>query len=360
MNTNWKSATVERVENFKLFYSKKNKRPLLGFFYGSEYPVLRYNSGKDIPIKKYLTPGDFKIESYLEDFEYLFEKHENCGGDFIWSSSIYWGIPWLEAALGCPVLLNSYDSGSIHAERIPNFSGFQHVPNFSMDNKWVKFAIDFLEKTAEKSNGRYPLATTRMRGISDLLSLLYGTEDLIMKMMINPDEVMKTAEKLTKFWISFGKMQLERIPEFHGGVGSFYYNAWAPKDTIWHQEDAVALLSPDLYEAFIKPWDEQIVDAFGGCIMHQHSNGYFPYEYYIKMNFTALELHIDTGGPSAESLAPVYHKIMSSKPLIIWGEIPVKDMDWIFSNLPSEGLAVITVVNSEDEARQLWEKYIVN
>ena len=39
-------------------------------------------------------------------------------------------------------------------------------------------------------------------------------------------------------------MQIERIPDFHGGVGSFYYNAWAPKGTIWHQEDAAALLSP--------------------------------------------------------------------------------------------------------------------
>jgi len=92
--------------------------------------------------------------------------------------------------------------------------------------------------------------------------------------------------------------------------------------------------------------------------MHQHSNGYFPYDFYVDMNFTALELHIDQGGPSAESLEGVYREIMAKKPLIIWGEIPEQDMDWIFSQLPGKGLAVITVVNSPEEAKELWNKYI--
>ena len=123
MNKTWKKSIPERVEYFKLFYQKKNTRPLFGFFFGSEYPVHRYNSGRNIPLRKILDPSDFPIDSYLDDFNFLFEKHEECGGDFIWSSSIYWGIPWVEAALGCPILLSSYESGSIHAERLPSFSG---------------------------------------------------------------------------------------------------------------------------------------------------------------------------------------------------------------------------------------------
>jgi hypothetical protein len=358
MTTEWKKSIPERVEHFKSYYAGKNSRPLFGFFYGSEYPVHRYRSGKLIPVQKFLTPGDFKVESYLDDFDDLFEKHEECGGDFIWSSSIYWGIPWVEATLGCPILLSNYESGSIHAEKMPGFKGAGDIPTFSMDNEWVKLAVEFLEKTTQRSNGRYPMATTRMRGISDLLSLLYGTENLIVAMMLEPDAVMRTAEKLTDFWIEFGKMQIERIPEFHGGIGSFYYNTWAPRGTIWHQEDAAALLSPELFERFIKPWDDKIVAAFEGCIMHQHSSGYFPYEYYVNMDFTALELHIDSGGPTAEALEGVYKKIMEKKPMIIWGDIPVSDLDWIFSKLPPEGLAIITVVNDAGQAEKLWKRYI--
>lgn len=358
MNNNWKKSIEERVEQFKSFYSKQNKRPLLGFFYGSEYPVHRYRAAKAIPEKVWLTPDHFNIDSYLNDFEYLFEKHEVCGGDFIWSSSIFWGIPWVEATLGCPIILNSYASGSIHAETLPGFKGPDDIPEFSVDNIWVKKAIIFLESMAKRSNGRYPLATTRMRGISDLLSLLYGTENLIFAMLERPDEVAAVAEKLTDFWIQFGKIQLEYIPEFHGGIGSFYYNTWAPEGTIWNQEDATAILSPDLYNKFIRECDEKIVSAFKGCIMHQHSNGYFPYKFYINMNFIALELHLDKGGSSAESLQPVYKKIMYYKPLIIWGEIPEYDLDWIFNHLPARGLAIITVVKNAEEAKCIWNKYI--
>jgi hypothetical protein len=358
MTNQWKKSVEKRVEKFRSFYAKKNCRPLFGFVLGSEYPVHRYNAAKNIPENIHLTPAHFYIDSYLDDFDYLFEKHEECGGDFIWSASIYWGIPWIEAALGCPIVLNSYSCGSIHVESLPGFNGPEDIPEFSTNNPWVRKAIDFLDRAAKRSNGRYPLATTRMRGISDLLSLLYGTENLIFAMLERPDEVRFVSEKLTDFWIQFGKMQIDRIPEFHGGTGSFYYNAWAPKGTIWHQEDAAALLSPDLYETFIREWDEKIVDAFDGCIMHQHSNGYLPYEFYIKMNFIALELHIDSGGPSAESLMTVYKKIMEHKPLIIWGIIPEKDIDWIFKNLPPEGLAIIKNVENAKDAKRLWGKYI--
>lgn len=358
MNNHRKKSIEERVGQFKSFYQKKNERPLFGFFWGSEYPVHRYPAARFIPEKIELTPEHFNVDAYLNDYDFLFGEHEKCGGDFIWSASIFWGIPWVEAALGCPIILSSHTSGSIHAESLPVFKGPDDIPEFSLNNSWVQKAIDFVERTAERSNGRYPLATTRMRGISDLLSLLYGSENLIFAMLERPDEVTVVAEKLTDFWIQFGKIQIERIPEFYGGIGSFYYNAWAPKGTIWHQEDAAAILSPDLYNEFIRKWDDQIVNAFDGCIMHQHSNGYFPYEYYINMNFTALELHIDSGGPSAESLHPVYTKIMENKPLIIWGDIPESDLDWIFGNLPAEGLAIITVVKDEKEAGRLWEKYV--
>ncbi|MBE9509780.1 MAG: hypothetical protein IMY71_02795 [Bacteroidetes bacterium] len=97
--------------------------------------------------------------------------------------------------------------------------------------------------------------------------------------------------------------------------------------------------------------------AFNHCIMHQHSVGYFPYKHYVNMGFDALEIHIDAGGPSAEQLFNVHKEILSEKPMIIWGDIPETDMDWIFSKLPVEGLAVLTVVDAPERSADLWERY---
>jgi len=326
----WKKSIEERVARFKQFYRKQNDRPLLGFFYGSEYPVHRYETGRTIPVGRTLIPAGFPVEPYLDDYDRLFDLHEACGGDFIWSASIFWGIPWVEAALGCSIQLSSYESGLIHAEKPVDFRNADDISAFSMDNNWVVKAVEFLEKSAARSSGRYPLATTRMRGISDLLAVLYGEQELIFTMMSNPDEIKQAADRLGDFWIAFGKMQIDRIPLFHDGIGSFYYNAWAPKGTIWHQEDAVALLSPDLFDRFIRDVDDRIASTFEGCIMHQHSTGYVPIDYYLEMDFTALELHIDTNGPSAEQLFDMHKKIIAKKPLLIWGDIPDADLDWIF------------------------------
>ena len=352
----WKRSIEERVTRFMQFYRRQNDRPLLGFFYGSEYPIHRYETGTTIPVGRTLTPDDFPVEPYLDDYDRLFDLHEACGGDFIWSASIFWGIPWLEAALGCPIQLSSYESGSIHTEKPVGFRSADDIPVFSMDNPWVAKAVEFLERSAERSNGRYPLATTRMRGISDLLAVLYGDQEFIFTMLSDPDEIKRAADRLADFWIAFGKMQIERIPLFHGGTGSFYYNAWAPEGTIWHQEDAVALLSPDLFDRFIRDVDSKIASAFDGCIMHQHSTGYVPTERYLEMDFTAMELHIDAGGPSAEQLFETHKMILAQKPLLIWGDIPETDLDWIFSKLPHEGLAVQTVVGSAEQAEAIWER----
>ena len=357
MINDFKKPIEERVELFKHYYKRANTRPLLGFFRGSEYPLHRYEAAKSLAENRPLAPDDFPIGLYLNDCYRLFAEHEECGGDFIWSATPFWGIPWLEAALGCPIFAD-HSSGSIHSVPPANFVGPDSLPKFDLKNPWVEKLVEFLAKMVERSHGRWPLATTRMRGISDLLSALYGGTEIVFAMLEQQDEISAVCEKLTDFWIEYGKVQLEHIPLFHGGVGSFYYYLWAPEGTVWHQEDAAALLSPKLYRQFIEPCDRRITETFSSSIMHQHSTGYVPLDAYLSMNFSALELHIDEGGPSAEELYDTHRKILAQKPLIIWGDIPEQDLDWIFQKLPAEGLAVITVVESAAHAQKIWARYL--
>jgi len=348
---------AERVERFRRLYHRTNERPLLGFFVGSDYPLRRYRASDNLPINRPLKPEDFEVAPYLNDCDRLFDLHEGCGGDFIWSASAFWGIPWLEAALGCPIYAD-HSSGSIHAKPPPDFASPDPIPEFDANSPWMRKAVEFLVRMAERSGGRWPIGTTRMRGISDLLSALYGGSDFILAIMDRADEVKQVCRKLTDFWIAFGRLQLAHIPPFHGGVGSFYYNLWAPAGTIWHQEDAAALLSPQLYDKFIREHDDRIARTFASCIMHQHPTKFVPTDFYLKMPFLALELHIDEGGPSAEALYPTHTKILAQKPLVIWGNISERDLDWIFKKLPPAGLAVMTAVESPEQAGAIWQRYL--
>jgi hypothetical protein len=347
----------ERVSRFQRLYRRENERLLLGFFAGSDYPLHRWNAPRSLPTDRPLVPEDFPVAPYLDDCDRLFDLHEACGGDFIWSASIFWGIPWMEVLLGCPIFAN-HDTGSIHSEPPTGFSGPESIPAFDVRSAWMVKAAEFMQRMSERSAGRWPIGTTRMRGISDLLSALYGGTGFIMAMMEKPDEVREVCRRLTDLWIAFGQWQLERIPLFHGGVGSFYYNMWAPAGTIWHQEDAAALLSPRLYDQFIREHDLRIAQSFDGCIMHQHPTKFVPTDFYLEMPFTALELHVDIGGPSAEQLYPVHRKIMERKPLLIWGNLSAADLEWIFTRLPAQGLAVQAVVQEPAQAHAILAKYM--
>jgi hypothetical protein len=352
MDKKWHKSMDERVEQFKRYYAGKNDRPLFGFFIESEYPVFRYPFAKKLPMEQPLKPGDFNIDEFVADTLRLFAKHEECGGDFIYSASAFWGIPWLEAMLGCPIFSDNI-TGSLYAEK-PDKVNLK----FSPDNEWSILMKQMLQALAEAGNGKFPLATTRMRGVADLLSVIYGGDEFLFKLMEEPEATRAVIADLSRLFIDAGQFQLDLIPEFHGGIGSFYYHNWAPAGTVWHQEDAAALLSPELYHEFIAPADSAIVKAFPQVIMHQHSTGFVPTSEYINMGMFCLELHIDTGGPSAEQLYDRHLAILKAKPLIIWGDIPEPDLDWIFSKLPPERLAVNTVVKSPEHAQHLWSKYV--
>ena len=356
MQCEWMKSAESRVALFMSFYEGQNERPLFGFFKGSEYPLFRYPSSRTLPEKRPLAPKDFDIKLFVNDSERLWSEHETCGGDFIFSACAFWGIPWLEAALDCPIFAD-HSTGSIYSKPPEKFST-NSFPEFSCNNPWIELMTDMLNGLAAKSAGRFPLATTRMRGIADLLSALYGGDSFIFAMLENPEEVKAYTAQLTEFFIKTAKHQLKHIPEFHGGIGSFYYYMWAPVGTVWHQEDAAALLSPDLYKEFIEPCDRKIASAFSNVIMHEHSTGFVPVQSYLDMDMTALEMHIDIGGPSAEELFEKHMSILEQKPLLIWGDIPEKDLDWIFDKLPCRGLAINTVVDSPEQAERLWNKYI--
>lgn len=349
-------SIAERVAGFHRFYARTNERPLLGFFRGSEFPLFRYRASRSLPVERVLQPDDIDATAYAVDAARLFREHEDCGGDFIWSGSAFWGVPWIEAALGCS-LHADLTTGSISSRPPTRFRGPGDVPTFDRHSPWIKKLAESIDSLAETSGGQWPIGTTRMRGISDLLAALYGGEAFLYAMLERPQEVREVCRRLTEFWIQCGAFQLERIPLFHDGVGSFCYNLWAPSDTVWYQEDYVAMLSPRFFDEFIRPCGEEIVRAFQHCILHMHPSGFLPLDSYLQMDFTALELHVDQGGPTVEELLQKHRRVLATKPLLIWGPLRQNDLDWLFTQLPSQGLAVMPIVADAEEAQALWQRY---
>ena len=348
---------AERLDRMARWLERSNDRPLLGFTLGSYYPLHRYsNSVRRVP-EGPVTPQDIHVEDYLDDTDRLYQMHEEAGGDFVFSAAPFLGLPWLEASLGCGVVADHH-TGSTRSTPPSGWIEAPVVPRFTTDNPWVAKLLEFIPMLEARSAGRYPVGVTLMRGISDLLSALYGGENFVLRMYDAPEEVHSVVEQLTEYWIEFGRCLLGRLPLFHGGTGSFFYALWCPGKMIWLQEDAAALLSPALYERFIYPADCRLASAFENSVIHLHPSRFIPSRQLVQTNLAAIELHIDHDGPRAAALESHYRTVLESKPLLIWGDLTDADLEFIFTRLPHQGLAVNVVVSSVEQAQELWRKYL--
>jgi len=343
----------DRLSRFTQWFNRSNDRPLFGFTLGSYYPLHRYPEGAR-DLNGIIKPEDIVVERFLDDTDRLYERHEEAGGDFLFSSAPFLGVPWVEAALGCGVEAD-HTTGSTRSLPPPGFSSHPVVPEFSDRNPWVAKMLEFIPALEARSAGRYPVGNTLMRGVTDLLSALYGGEKFIYRMCDEPGEVQSVVDQLTRFWIEFGRCLLERLPLFHGGTGSFLYGLWSPGKLIWLQEDAAALLSPAMYESFILPADQAIASAFERTVIHLHPTRFIPTKQLVETDLDAIELHIDHDGPRAEALWDHYRTISAKKPLYIWGDLTEEDLEFVFTQLRRQGLAVNVIVESPDEAHALWE-----
>jgi hypothetical protein len=384
----------ERITRTRAFYAMSNAEgPLLGFFTDTYYPLKRYRTEAYLPAGRY-GPADLVVSNFLEQYERLYREYEALGGELFWSASAFWGVPWLEAIAGCPVYAD-HETGSSRSRPPEQPPQVEDIPELRTGDPWVTKAREFLAALGELAgrhpegqapaantaaaglpapglapavaaaasppptpgNGRFPLATTLMRGIADLMAALYGSPQFVYRLLDDPSESERLAKRITALWIGFAESQLELIPPFHGGVGSFYYNLWMPGRGVWLQEDAAALLSPELFERFVLPGVSAIAEHFDSTIMHLHPSDFIPVEFLIGTELTAIELHIDYGGPRAEELVPYYRKIQSRKPLIIWGDLTREDLDVVARFLDPQALALIPVVKDGSEAEWIWRRF---
>jgi hypothetical protein len=345
----------ERLGRLSTWFRGQNARPLVGFYIGTYYPLHRYPAGSRCIPDGTVSVADIAVDGFLDDSDRLFELYESAGGELIWSAAPFFGLPWVEAALGCGVVAD-LENGCTRSTPPAGFAGNPAIPAFTESNEWVVKMLEFVSALAVRSRGRYPVGVTLMRGISDLLSALYGGEQLVFRMYEAPEEVRSVIERLTDFWIAFGRCLLDHVPPFHGGTGAFFYGVWCPGKTIWLQEDAAALLSPRLYDEFILPADRRIAASFEHSVVHLHPSRFIPSRQLADTEVDVIELHIDKGGPPAESLEKHYRTILEKKRLLVWGDITDDDLVFLMTRLPAPGLAIEIVVPTADEAGRVWDK----
>jgi hypothetical protein len=308
-----------------------------------------------------LKPEDVRTDLFLKDCAALYEDFSALSDDYSYIGGAFYGIPWMEAIMGCPV---NFAGETIWADpAVEDWSRWTWArPGLS--NMWAAKLLELLEALVHFAAGRFYVGPTLMRGPTDMLAAMRGTVNLPLDAYDYPEELARAAEICADVWIEVGQAQLQRLPpSSHGyGSGCSGLRLWAPQPAIWLQEDALAVLSPRLYTQFFQALDQRIARAFPRVGFHLHPTAMWALDMVARMdNVHVVQMNYDVGGPSLQEVAAGWQTIIGRKPLVTGGEFTPEILTWVLSQLPARGVSLQTVavdaVRAEQILRQVEEHY---
>jgi len=349
MRLNLDPARLQRHQAF--FNRQPVDRPLIGswlfgFFIHQQYPSVAA-AMQPGPVQ----PDDIPIELFLKDVDALFEAYTELDDDYPLSTGAFYGVPWLEAIMGCPV----YFSGTnmYTGPCITDWNAYDWRRP-TLDNPWARKLLEFLSALIEHSGGRFFCGPTLMRGPADMCSAMRGGTNLVLDLYDAPENVRRLAEICADVWIEVGQAQLTLMPESENGylVGCAGLRCWMPEKGVWLQDDAVSLLSPRFYRDLFLPAARRIAATFPAVAFHLHGNYLWPVDVMLPVDeIDVLEVNYDVGVCQLEKLIPAWRKIQEHKPCLAFADATLAEFDHILTELSPTGLSLQTISPTLENAK---------
>jgi hypothetical protein len=329
-------------------------RPLIGFWIGGYYPAEQFRSGTSLwRAGQILQPQDVCFERFVPDYERLWRLHRDANDDFFYVGSAYWGIPWLEAILGCPVV-----AGEATCWAAPGLDRLDALPApGSLDgNPWWQRLLQCTRELIQLSAGRFPVCPPLLRGPGDAAAALRGAMNLTPEYLRDPSGVERLLAHCTDVRIEVVRRLSAEIPAWNGthAAGGYPSKLWSQRTVAYSQEDAAALLSPTLFRRFLLPLHRRMCQAAEVNFIHLHSACLWPVDILLEDGcYDVLEINIDHEGaaPPLPDLMPVFQRIQQAgRPLLLWGRIRPEDWRVLRDGLDPVGLSIQPILEQPSDA----------
>ena len=329
---------------------------MIGFQVGSYQAVSDFETSKKLADQNQpITPDQINIEDYASDYDKVYRRHQQVNHDMIWTATPIPSFPWMEAFLGCEI--KGTGSSFWAASPIDTLDELSEV-TFARNGEWFQAFKEFLDELISLSEGKYPVGQPILRGPTDLLGALLGESEFVVQLAKDPDKLKKTIRFLGESFSEVVQFIQDRVPDFHGGrsIGSVY-SLWAPGKCLYLQEDLSALLSPDLYRRHFLEVDTEIAKTYEYSLFHLHPSSSFIFEDILGIEpLQVVEVNRDLGeSGDLDSVIPFFRKVLEKKRLQIRGRLTQEEIDLLLDSLPYSGLYIQIVIDSIEEANELFE-----
>jgi hypothetical protein len=348
----------------------KVDRPLLGAWVGGYYPADQFPHGHHAwQVGQLLQPADVRFGAFREDYETLYRMHREADDDFFYVGSAYWGIPWLEAILGCAVHVGETscwaEARSPDRDRqSPDWlseSSRSGERRSQGDNAWFRCLLRFSQELLEFAAGRFPVCPPLLRGPGDAACALCGPEAVALALMDGERWVNELLAHCARVRLEVWERLQSVIPAWHGthAVGGYACRLWAAPTVAYYQEDAAAILNPALFTNHLLPLAHLTKPLADVHFIHLHSSCLYMVDALLAdETFAVIEVNLDHPGsspPLAQYLPALRRIQQAGRPLLLWGEIGLSDWELLQGELSPAGLSIQPIIKRpEDIRRYCW------
>jgi len=330
---------LESIQRFQdKFWNRKS---------GGRPPVGIYDEETSLPIgflrqpftRSTVCPEDLNADFVATEYECSFSRKSVLADDYMAYSAPWRGIPWLEAACGCPV---RYSEGSLAPGHIADSAEALAELKFPASDAWLDCMRRETERIASAVEPDCWVSPSILRGPSDALAALRGMTGFFMDLHDNPGAVETAARRANDVLMRLLDLHYSIVPPKMGGYGQFF-GYWAPGKTAMLQEDALGMVSPAVYRDIFMPLNAAIVKQLGSHVLfHFHSTGFKHYADVMEIpGLAGVEMSMETIGPGLLEMVPVFQWILERTRLLLQVCSGYEHLAETLRKIPHEGLYVI-------------------
>jgi hypothetical protein len=340
----------QSVDRHEAFLERRPvDRPLIHPWKSGYYPAEQFPRGTSRwQTGARLQAEDASFAPFADDYQRLSECQQNRDNDFGFVGSAYWGIPWLEAIMGCPVKVAPANCYAKPFLTSPD-SGKEHAIDLNA-NAWFDALLRFTRELVDFAAGRFPVCPPLLRGPGDAAAAMLGEMAYVTGFFDTPTEMRELLTLCAQTRLAVFQRLQAIIPAWNGihAAGGYPSIVWSRRTVAYHQEDSAAVLNPSIFRAFILPALRIGVSATEVHFIHLHSACLYPVDILLDDDsFDVLQINVDHRGmgPPVCELIDTFKKIQAAgRPLLLWGEFGPEEWELVQRELSPVGLSLQPIV----------------
>jgi len=319
---NFSDEQYEKLrQTYRDWWDNKLERPIV--------PIITCNNPSsrkpsNAPQIAFSTAWDFSIspQELVDAHDWYLSTLRWYGDAFPFFPMTSFGPGTIAAFLGCtPVMAEDTVWFDPPKKDIP----IQEL-HFEVDenNPYLRRVLNVYEAAMEKWRGSVVVGMIDIGGTLDILSSFRGSENLLMDLYDEPEEVLRCVKEINKAWFEyFDKINAFIAPEAKGY--SHWFNMFAEKPSYILQSDFSYMISTDMFEKFVKDELASSAQRIPNALYHMDGIGEIPHlEHLLSIDaIKAIQWVPGAGEPSLRNWDELLQKILDSgKKLISCNQKP--------------------------------------